>query len=92
MATKKYSSYAEIENELEILKLEKEIHYQKIIFSFQKAIENLKPKNAIAAVFGAYYKGNTNLYRIVFNLALPIILKKTVPFLKKWFSSKQREV
>ena len=31
MATKKYSSYAQIDADLEILKLEKEIHYQKMI-------------------------------------------------------------
>ena len=34
MEKKKYSSYAEIERDLEILKLEKEINYNKIILNF----------------------------------------------------------
>ena len=41
METKKYSSYAQIERELEILKIEKEINYQKLVFSIQKTKENL---------------------------------------------------
>jgi hypothetical protein len=36
MEAKKYSSYAEIERDLEILKLQKEINYQKLVLSFQK--------------------------------------------------------
>jgi len=31
METKKYSSYAAIEQDLEILKLEKELYYQKML-------------------------------------------------------------
>ena len=31
MEPKKYSSYADIDRDLEILKLEKEIHYQKLL-------------------------------------------------------------
>ena len=44
METKKYSSYAEIESELEILKLEKEIHFQKMLYNFEKTKECLEPK------------------------------------------------
>jgi hypothetical protein len=32
MGTKKYSSYAQIDRELEILKIEKEISYQKLFW------------------------------------------------------------
>ncbi len=39
MEKKKYSSYAELERDLEILKLEKEINYQKLVLSFQKTKE-----------------------------------------------------
>ena len=44
METKKYTSYAEIERDLEILKLEKEINYNKIKLNFErtKEIMNLK--------------------------------------------------
>ena len=36
METKKYSSYAQIDRELEILKIEKEISYQKLVFGIKK--------------------------------------------------------
>jgi len=36
MEKKKYSSYAQIEHDLEILKVEKEIHYQKMLLSIEK--------------------------------------------------------
>ena len=39
METKKYTSYAEIDRDLEILKLEKDIHYQKILLSVEKIKE-----------------------------------------------------
>ena len=43
METKKYTSYAEIEHDLEILKLEKEIHYKKMQLSFEKTKESFMP-------------------------------------------------
>jgi hypothetical protein len=33
MDSKKYSSFAEIDRELEILKIEKEIHYQRLVYN-----------------------------------------------------------
>jgi len=39
MEPKKYSSYAEIELELEILRLEKELNLQKIVLDYEKAKE-----------------------------------------------------
>ena len=36
MVNKKYSSYVEIEHDLEILKVEKELYYQKMLLSFEK--------------------------------------------------------
>ena len=41
MEQKKYSSYADIDRDLEILKLEKEIHYQKLLLSVKKTKESL---------------------------------------------------
>ncbi|HEU0125365.1 MAG TPA: DUF6327 family protein, partial [Flavobacterium sp.] len=41
MEKKKYSSYAEIDKDLEILKLEKDINYQKLKLSFQKTKESI---------------------------------------------------
>jgi hypothetical protein len=48
MAIKKYSSYAEIDSELEILKLEKEIHYRKMMQSVQKTKESLTPSGIVS--------------------------------------------
>jgi hypothetical protein len=45
MQNKKYTSYAQIDSELEILKIEKEISYQKMVFGVQKTKENLTPQN-----------------------------------------------
>jgi hypothetical protein len=47
METKKYTSYAEIDRDLEILKLEKEINYQKLVLSFQKTKESITPQNIV---------------------------------------------
>ena len=43
MEKKKYSSYAEIERDLEILKVEKEIYYQKMLLSIDKTKESILP-------------------------------------------------
>ena len=51
METKIYSSYAEIDRELQILKLEKEIHLQKMFLSFEKTKDSLSPDNLIIELF-----------------------------------------
>ena len=67
MENKKYSSYAEIESELEILKLEKEIHYQKMLLSIDKTKESIIPSKS-ASFIG-------NLYKQVFSGTYGTILK-----------------
>jgi hypothetical protein len=47
MEAKKYSSYAEIDRDLEILKLEKEIQYQKLNLCLQKTKESFTPQGMI---------------------------------------------
>ena len=47
MEPKKYSSYVDIDRDLEILKLEKEIHYQKLLLSVKKTKESFEPQNII---------------------------------------------
>ena len=44
MQKKRYSSYAQIDQELEILKVEKELHYQKLLQALDQTKENLDPK------------------------------------------------
>ncbi len=54
METKKYSSYAEIDRDLEILKLEKEISYQKLVLSIQKTKDSITPENIVRGFFDSY--------------------------------------
>ena len=82
MENKKYSSYAEIEKDLEILKLEKDINYQKLILSFQRTKESITPQSVIGGVFSSYKEYFTTSY--------PQILQSVLPFVLKWFINKKR--
>jgi Family of unknown function (DUF6327) len=82
METKKYSSYAEIERELEILKLEKEIHFQKLIYNFQKTKECLEPKNIVSGFLGSY--------KTLFSGSLVKIIQVVTPYLINWIINRKR--
>jgi len=82
MATKKYSSYAEIEHDLEILKLEKEIHYQKMKLSFDKTKESLIPSEPISQFY--------TIYKSIFSGIPGTIVKMVIPYLINWFINKKR--
>ena len=47
METKKYSSYAEIELDLKIFQIEREIYYQKMLKSIDDTKESKLPSKAI---------------------------------------------
>ena len=59
MENKKYSSYAEIERDLEILKVQKEIYYQKILLSIDKTKESILPSKSVNLI--GNYKFNCYL-------------------------------
>ncbi|MFH6992867.1 DUF6327 family protein [Flavobacterium sp. FlaQc-48] len=82
METKKYASYAEIERDLEILKLEKEINYQKLVLSFQRTKESITPQSIVSGVFSSYKEYFTNSY--------PRILQSILPYIINWFINKKR--
>ncbi len=82
MEKKKYSSYAEIERDLEILKLEKEIHYQKMLLSIDKTKESILPSKS-ATLIG-------NIYKNVFSGMYGTILKMVIPFVFNWYLNKKR--
>lgn len=82
METKKYASYAEIERDLEILKLQKEINYQKLVLSFEKTKESITPQKIVKVFFSSYKEYFSNSY--------PEILQSILPFLIKWFFNKKR--
>lgn len=82
MEPKKYSSYAEIDRDLEILKLEKEIHYQKVLLSFQKTKESFEPQNIINSYLGSFKTNISNNYVQIIQTAIPYIIG--------WFINKKR--
>lgn len=50
MEKKRYSSYAQIEQELDILKVEKELYYQRLLQTFDNTKESLDPKRMLGGV------------------------------------------
>lgn len=90
MATKKYSSYAQIDGDLEILKLEKEIHYQKMILGIQKTKETLTPNALVSNIISSTNSVLSSPYGVLLKMATPFIINKAIPFVSKWFSKAKR--
>lgn len=82
MENKKYVSYAQIDHDLEILKLEKQIQYQKMILSIDKTKESILPSDTITLL--------GELYQKVFSGTYGIILKLIIPYVFKWFTNRKR--
>jgi hypothetical protein len=90
METKKYSSYAQIDRELEILRTEKEISYQKLIFGVKKTKESFSPQNIVSDLIGTY--SAVIPYGAIVSTAAPFILNKAIPFIKNWFAKRKRGI
>jgi len=82
MTTKKYASYAAIEHDLAILKVEKELHYQKIVLSIEKTKESIVPSKSISFI--------AQVYENVFSGTYGTIIKLVIPYLINWFINKKR--
>ena len=82
MQTKKYSSYAQIDSELEILKVEKEISYQKLVLSVQKTKESFTFLNVATNVLDGVKSTFFSSYGTIFKMLIPIVIK--------WFTNKKR--
>jgi hypothetical protein len=82
MEAKKYSSYAEIDRDLEILKIEKEIHYQKILLGFDKTKESFMPSKTVSLVGNIYQKATSGI--------IGTVLKIAVPFAFNWYINRKR--
>lgn len=82
METKRYSSYAEIENDLEILKLEKEISYQKLVLSIQKTKDSITPENIVS--------GFLEPYKIKIPNSISSIIKTIIPYIINYILNKKR--
>jgi len=70
-----YSSFEEIELDLQILKLEREIHAQKIKLNLEKTGENLRPINLINDYIGNTDRTNLSVIEQVFKIILQFLVK-----------------
>ena len=82
METKKYSSYAQINHDLEILKLEKEIHYKKMLLSIDKTKESFMPSKSLSFV--------NDLYKNIFSGSFGTIVKVLILYVINWYINKKR--
>lgn len=75
MATKVYSSYEEIDRELEILKLQKEIDTQKLSLAVEKTIEGVTPSGLVQNLLGnaGSFLTKSGLLK---NVVLPFVINK----------------
>jgi hypothetical protein len=82
MKTKKYSSYAQINYDLDVLKLEREIHLQKTILNLEKMKSCLNPNHILKNMLDSFMPVFSNSY-------LKIIIK-FIPLLIMWFTKRKR--
>jgi hypothetical protein len=74
METKKYSSYAQIELELEILKVERELNLKRIVLDVEKTKESLLPLNLLKGFIGDYKSILSNYSGTILNIAIPLLI------------------
>lgn len=68
--SKKYSSYDQINTDLEILKLEKEIHLQHILLNVEKTKESIQPENLFREALGSCKTILSNSYTSILQIAI----------------------
>jgi len=74
MEPKKYSSYEQIESDLKILDLEKQLSFQKLIWNVQKVKENLSPPALLQEAVDSYKSIFSNSYKSILLTIIPIII------------------
>lgn len=72
-----YSSFEEIELDLKILKLEREIHAQKIKLGIEKTGENLRPMNLLQDYIGEGNRTTFSMIEQIVKFILQFALKKS---------------
>jgi hypothetical protein len=70
-----YSSFEEIELDLQILKLEREIHAQKIKLNLEKTGQNLRPMNLLQDYIGESNRGLFSIAEQVIKIILQFVVK-----------------
>ncbi|MCG2610398.1 DUF6327 family protein [Flavobacterium sp. SM15] len=75
MNFKMYSSYEQVDRDLEILKLQRDIAYEKLSLSVEKTIENLTPGSMIQNVLGNV-GSIVNKYDLLQKIVIPLLLRR----------------
>jgi hypothetical protein len=88
MTNRKYTSYSQIDRDLELLKIEKEISYQKLIFGVKKTKDNLVPQNIVTDLISKY--SSAIPYGPIVSTAIPFVINKIIPAVKTWFKNRKR--
>ena len=88
MEKKKYSSYAQIDHDLDILKIEKDIEYHRLLLSIQLAKERFTPQNMIQGVLHSW-KEDFSWKDIVSN-SYGSLLNRFVPQVFRWFINRNK--
>ena len=70
-----YSSFEEIELDLQILKVQREIHAQKIKLNLEKTEENLQPMNLLEGYIGETNRTTFSLIEQVIKIILQFVVK-----------------
>lgn len=76
---KSYSSIEEINADLEILKVQRDIHYYKISKSMDDIKSELAPNNLVRNTLGSvtsYVKGSSNIQAFLISAAMKYFFKK----------------
>lgn len=75
MKPKVYSSYQQIDRDLEILKLQKEIDYQKLSLSVEKTINGLSPHSMIQTAIGNFGSAIAK-YGLLQKIVIPFLINR----------------
>ncbi|MCG9791932.1 DUF6327 family protein [Flavobacterium algicola] len=82
MEKKVYSSFEQIESDLAILDIEKQINYQKVILGVQRTKEQFTPSGITKNVFGGVGDLFSGSYSKYYKLGIPFVIK--------WYLNKKR--
>ena len=71
---KKYSSYDQINADLEMIKLEREIHLQHILLNVEKTKESIQPENLFKEALKSLQFKLSSSYGMILQIAIPYFI------------------
>lgn len=78
----KFTTYQEIDEAIEIAKMQREIHYRKLLFSVSNIKSDIEPsniiKNGLSKVFkfGSFFSGSKSIKSIVISYLVRFVIKR----------------